>query len=123
MYPAFLAPATSWRPSLPAASGRASFCYEWLKQVHVNGKRKGFSFNLKDSLIKISTLGLNATTAPGATVCLAFVNWVDCNGPGWMCYPTDGSCKVAIFNKERDCCPVSYTGNRDVVDDYGDYNP
>ena len=86
-------------------------CKDSLRRVTVDGALKSFEYNVKMSVLRITNLNLSAADAASTQICL-FINASSATCPtlGDVCAGYGSACKYAIFNQDRDCCPVSLVG-------------
>ncbi|PNH07766.1 Sulfated surface glycoprotein, partial [Tetrabaena socialis] len=85
-------------------------CKSSLMKVTVGGVQRSYEYNTKLSVLRVTNLGLTPSSAPGTEVCLFLAAKSACPGLAQLCTAGSGLCKYALFNKDRDCCPVGLLG-------------
>ncbi|GIL65253.1 hypothetical protein Vafri_19068 [Volvox africanus] len=93
-------------------------CKTAIQKVTVNGRNfASYEFNAPLGVLRITKLGLDATTAPGTDICFFLQKSSTCSSLASFCAAGNGICKYAIFNLDLDdgtmsskCCPVNLVG-------------
>jgi hypothetical protein len=84
-------------------------CKESLRNVTVNGVRVPWEYNTKLNVLRVPNLD-RAGSPSGLQVCLFLASTSACPGLSQLCTAGSGLCTYALFNSQRDCCPVGLTG-------------
>ncbi|GIL88033.1 hypothetical protein Vretimale_6377 [Volvox reticuliferus] len=88
-------------------------CKESLRQVTINGQPASYEYDTTMSVLRVT--GLNAADAEGMLVCVALDATSACPSLSQFCTRPNGdvaataesTCRYAIFNSDRSCCPVA----------------
>ncbi|GIL88046.1 hypothetical protein Vretifemale_16098, partial [Volvox reticuliferus] len=85
-------------------------CRPALLRVTLNGKPASYEFNAQLGVLRLKKINANATTALNTNFCLFLADDSICDTLDTFCAIGGGACKYALFNADKDCCPVGITG-------------